>query len=489
MIRKLLQDRGGWYRGNLHMHTTRSDGALDRDAAIRFYAAHGYDFVAVTDHRINGEEELRENITVLSGSEWDTGDNVHAPVFHILCIGNRKAVQMKTGPRPEVEEIISCILEAGGIPILAHPTWSLMDPGDIRRCRGIAAAEIFNSVSDRDGHKYHSSPDSYYKEVRALSDSLCREYGLSIIGEPNRRALTYVEWRMRKLGIRTQRQLVDRDVAECLSLAMDVGQFYALMEDRGYTVQHRSKYPTFVPYGDEHGHRARMKGKAMTEDDLIAYIDKAMTDPTFEVILPKQKRVRFPRGKVTGFRACVLAWTYILGLVNDGVQMQHVVPPKELKRFEQLKKQAAYLTDNHIDTLEQLDARIQDLTQQIDYQTKHRIILNGQKKRPLYDALQTMAMYEGRDETAYSLTPEEQNKLQKAEQLLSNQSIDILKLERERLYADLVEVNRALRSLKTEVRLCEQIKADSTRIQSNLRPFLTEDRELIEEFSHYDRER
>ena len=148
MIRKMLQDRGGWYRGNLHMHTTRSDGALDRDAAIRFYAAHGYDFVAVTDHRINGEEELRENITVLSGSEWDTGDNVHAPVFHILCIGNRKAVQMKTGPRPEVEEIISCILEAGGIPILAHPTWSLMDPGDIRRCRGIAAAEIFNSVSD-----------------------------------------------------------------------------------------------------------------------------------------------------------------------------------------------------------------------------------------------------------------------------------------------------------------------------------------------------
>ena len=107
---------------------------------------------------------------------------------------------------------------------------------------------IFNSVSDRDGHKYHSSPDSYYREIRALSDSLCREYGLSVIGEPNRRALTYVEWRMKKLGIRTQKELVDRDVAECLSLAMDVGGFYALMEDRGYAIQHRSRYPTFVPY-------------------------------------------------------------------------------------------------------------------------------------------------------------------------------------------------------------------------------------------------
>ncbi|MBQ7754560.1 MAG: relaxase/mobilization nuclease domain-containing protein [Clostridia bacterium] len=350
---------------------------------------------------------------------------------------------------------------------------------------------IFNSVSDRDGHKYHSSPTSYFREIRGLSDALCREYGLSVIGEPERHALTYVEWRMKKLSIRTQRQLVDRDVAECLSLAMDVGGFYALMEDRGYTVQHRSRCPTFVPYGEEQGHRARVKGKAMTGDDLFAYIDRAMTDPAFEVILPRQQRVHFPRGKVTGFRACVLAWMYILGLANDGVQMQHIVPPGELKRFKQLKKQAKYLTDNHIDTLEQLRDRMADLNLQIDWQTRHRIILNGQKKRqrPLYDALQTLAMYEGRDEAAYPLSSEEQNKLQKAQQILSKTPIDILKLERERLYADLVEVNRALRSLKTEVRLCEQIKADSTRIQSNLRPFLTEDRELIEGFSHYDRER
>ena len=331
---------------------------------------------------------------------------------------------------------------------------------------------IFNSVSDRDGHKYHSSPDSYYREIRALSDSLCREYGLSVIDEPSRKALTYVEWRMRQLGIRTQKELVDRDVAECLSLAMDVGGFYALMEDRGYTIQHRSRYPTFVPYGDEQGHRARVKGKAMTEDDLTAYIDRAMCDPTFEVIMPRQERVWFPRGKVTGFRACVLAWTYILGLVNDGVQIQHVVPPRELKRFEQLKKAAAYLSNNKIDTLEQLEERIQK-----------------KRQKSLYDALQTVAMYETRDEAAFPLSEEEQNKLQKAQQILSKTPIDILKLERERLYADLVEVNRALRSLKTEVRLCEQIKADSTHIHENLQPFLTEDRELIEEFSRYDRER
>ena len=77
--------------------------------------------------------------------------------------------------------------------------------------------------------------------------------------------------------------------------------------------------------------------------------------------------------------------------------------------------------------------------------------------------------------------------MQKAEQLLSNQPIDILKLERERLYADLVEVNRALRDLKRELHLCEQIEADSTHIHENLRPFLTDEMELKHEFMDYER--
>ena len=114
---------------------------------------------------------------------------------------------------------------------------------------------------------------------------------------------------------------------------------------------------------------------------------------------------------------------------------------------------------------------------------------NGKKKRqrPLYEALQTVAMFETQDRAAFPLSPEEQDKLQKAQQILSKTPIDILKLERERLYADLVEVNRALRSLKTEVRLCEQIKADSTHIHENLRPFLTDEMELKHEFMDYER--
>ena len=40
-----------FFRGNLHCHTTMSDGAKTPDEVIATYQAMGYDFLAITDHR------------------------------------------------------------------------------------------------------------------------------------------------------------------------------------------------------------------------------------------------------------------------------------------------------------------------------------------------------------------------------------------------------------------------------------------------------
>jgi hypothetical protein len=270
---------------------------------------------------------------------------------------------------------------------------------------------------------------------------------------------------------------------------MDVGSFYARMEDRGYTVRHGSKYPTFLPYGGERSYRVKQKQQSMTEDDLAAYIDRAMRDPTFEVIMPRQQRVHFPRGKITGIRALILAWTYILGLVNDGVKTQYYVSPEELKRFTQLKAQAKYLTDNGIETAAQLWDRIDAIDGRIAALTKERTILNVKKKRqkPLYDALQMTAMYAYRDTEAFPLTVEEQEKIKEAHEILQNHSIDILNTERNTLYAELAEVNRDIRALKNERRLCERILAESSQIEEQLKPYLTAEREIRKDYLDYER--
>ena len=47
----------------------------------------------------------------------------------------------------------------------------------------IHAHLIFNSVNADTGRKYHSNAQTYYKQLRAASDRLCREHGLSVIIE------------------------------------------------------------------------------------------------------------------------------------------------------------------------------------------------------------------------------------------------------------------------------------------------------------------
>lgn len=47
-------------------------------------------------------------------------------------------------------------------------------------------------------------------------------------------------------------------------------------------------------------------------------------------------------------------------------------------------------------------------------------------------------------------------------------------------------LNRTLHSLRFELTLCERLKAKSPKVEENLRPFLTEGRELKKEFLDYD---
>lgn len=58
----------------------------------------------------------------------------------------------------------------------------------------IHAHTIFNSVNAETGKKYHSNARTYYQQVRAISDQLCREHGLSVIleGQPTK-AVSYIE--------------------------------------------------------------------------------------------------------------------------------------------------------------------------------------------------------------------------------------------------------------------------------------------------------
>ena len=64
---------GKMLRGNLHCHTTRSDGGITPEQAIRYFYEHGYDFLTLTDHCIYNYTDFVPElpITVIPGMEFD----------------------------------------------------------------------------------------------------------------------------------------------------------------------------------------------------------------------------------------------------------------------------------------------------------------------------------------------------------------------------------------------------------------------------------
>ena len=92
---------------------------------------------------------------------------------------------------------------------------------------------VVNSVSFVDGKKYHSSPGSYYFEVRSTSDTLCRENDLSTI-TPQGKGKHYAEWKAENTGKLTIRSIIRGDIDSI------IGEAYTYVRDgrqyRGYKV-------------------------------------------------------------------------------------------------------------------------------------------------------------------------------------------------------------------------------------------------------------
>ncbi len=146
-----------WYKGNLHAHTTRSDGKLPPQDVLAAYKAAGYDFAALTDHWTFGKGGTHEGMTVLSGLEYDVNLPADLQTFHIVCIGACCAPALAKSPALTPQDVINAIHDKGGLAIHAHPAWSMQTVEAAMRYTGFDGCEIYNTVC---GAKANVRPDS-----------------------------------------------------------------------------------------------------------------------------------------------------------------------------------------------------------------------------------------------------------------------------------------------------------------------------------------
>jgi hypothetical protein len=142
---------GRFWRGNLHTHSSLSDGALPLDEVVSRYKAVGYDFLMMSEHFTHHFDYPIADTRHMRGNDFTTilGAELHAPVtsagewWHIVAAGlplDFAPVQPgETGP-----QIAKRAAEAGAFVGIAHPAWSQLTIEDGRALSFAHAVEIYN---------------------------------------------------------------------------------------------------------------------------------------------------------------------------------------------------------------------------------------------------------------------------------------------------------------------------------------------------------
>ncbi|MEM9755560.1 MAG: PHP domain-containing protein, partial [Pseudomonadota bacterium] len=142
---------GRFWRGNIHGHSTRSDGAWSPEDVCAAYAREGYDFIALTDHFLARFDFPITNTTALRTDDFTTilGAEVHAPEtargmeWHILAVG-LPADFARTGEAETGPELARRCLNAGAFVTIAHPHWYNLTVEDARTLGDVHAVEVYN---------------------------------------------------------------------------------------------------------------------------------------------------------------------------------------------------------------------------------------------------------------------------------------------------------------------------------------------------------
>ncbi|MDO9524906.1 MAG: CehA/McbA family metallohydrolase [Gemmobacter sp.] len=146
--------RGRFWRGNLHGHSSASDGALTAIEVCARYRAQGYDFISVTDHfmarfgfPLTDTRALRGNgFTTLLGAELHAMENSRSELWHILAVGLPPDFAPPT-PTETGAELARRAAESGAFVAIPHPHWSHLTLEDTRALHFADAMELYNHTS------------------------------------------------------------------------------------------------------------------------------------------------------------------------------------------------------------------------------------------------------------------------------------------------------------------------------------------------------
>ena len=133
---------GQWFKGNLHTHSTQSDGAYSPAQACEWYYEKGYDFIALSDHWVSTSGQIihPDRFITITGVELD------GPGYHMLVLGVDHTPDRELAD--SAADLARWVKHQGGMGFFAHPYWCGQTSQQILDAPDIYGVEVFNSDCD-----------------------------------------------------------------------------------------------------------------------------------------------------------------------------------------------------------------------------------------------------------------------------------------------------------------------------------------------------
>lgn len=207
---------GKFYRGNLHTHSSLSDGRLDPEEVCKRYRERGYDFICLSDHfmphynyPIADTRAYRTNsFTTVLGAECHAPATEHGEKWHILAVG----LPIDFPPNGDGEtgpQIARRCLDAGAFVAIPHPEWYALTMADAASIPGAHAVEVYNHTSQvlnaRGGGSYYL--DDLLNSGRRINALACDDAHFVAGEDQNRDA--FGGWVMVKTEMNEPESLVE----------------------------------------------------------------------------------------------------------------------------------------------------------------------------------------------------------------------------------------------------------------------------------------
>lgn len=144
----LSDDEGyTWVKGNVHSHTTNSDGQPAPQERLDGYVAHGYDFLCLSDHyKITRIDSVTfpDDFILIQGAELHPENPFGGQTHHFVVLNINEDIDSKNMPP---QHVIDEAIRQGGSVWLAHPHWSSVNIiRDTLPLQGLAGIEVFNTT-------------------------------------------------------------------------------------------------------------------------------------------------------------------------------------------------------------------------------------------------------------------------------------------------------------------------------------------------------